>query len=354
MPGKAIVTPTTAALFRRVSRTHAALQKSVFRNTLREPKRRSIKFLHPMATAAISHALERLRDRESPNKWPVEVIYTPQPEWPLRSIAKHPKCLRLSILDSSFNPPTLAHAALARLGPPNKTSNSGAVLSPSDSYDAYLLLLSVTNAEKVLKPGDAGLEQRLEMMQLLAKELQASEADHSAGNVAVAAIDEPTFVGKARQLREFLLAKIINTIKRSTVDGERGDSATPVPSLQLHFILGFDTAIRMFSTRFYTSKDVMLSSLKTFFDPMGDNCVIVCARRSLKDGASKEDRDTEEREFLESTEVRGYIEIGRVVLVDIPEDLQAISSTKVRKGEWDLVPPSIRDYIEKEKLYASV
>ena len=349
--GEGIVTPTTAALFQRAPRTHTALQTGVFRNTSRAAQRRSIKFPRSMTTTTISYALERLRDRESPNKCPVEVIYAPQPEWPLRSIAEHPKCLRLSVLDSSFNPPTLAHVALSRLGPPNKT---GSVVSPSNSYDAYLLLLSVTNADKVLKPGDVGLEQRLEMMQLLAEGLQSPEVDHSAGNIAVAAVDEPTFVGKAHQLRKFLLTKLINTIKRPTVDVERGDSAIPVPSLELHFILGFDTAIRMFSPRFYTSQDAMLSSLKTFFDPMGNNCVVVCARRSLKDGASREDRDTEEREFEERTEVKGYIESGRVVLVDIPEDLQAISSTKVRKGEWDLVPPSIRDYIEKEKLYTSV
>jgi len=65
---------------------------------------------------------------------------------------------------------------------------------------------------------------------------------------------------------------------------------------------------------------------------MGDNCVVVCARRCLEDGASQEDRDTEERESEENTEVGGYIEIGRVVLVDMSGDQQAISSTKVRKG----------------------
>ena len=346
--------PTTAVLFRRVSSTHAALQQIEFKHTLRGAKRRSIISLHRMTTTAISHALERLRDKESPNRRPVEVTYAPQPEWPLRSTAEHPKCLRLSVLDSSFNPPTLAHAALARLGPPNETRNSGYMSSLSNSYDAHLLLLSVTNAEKVLKPGDAGLEQRLKMMEILTKDIQSSEIGHSAGNIAVAAIDEPTFVGKARKLREFLLAKITNITKLPTGDGERGEGTIPVPSLQLHFIVGFDTAVRMFSTRFYPSHVSMLSSLRTFFDPMGDNCVVVCARRSLKDGASQEDRDTEEREFEDNTEVRGYIEIGRVVLVDIPGDLQAISSTKVRKGGWNLVPPSIRDYIEREELYTSV
>ena len=304
---------------------------------------------------AISDALGRLRDRSSPNGQHVEVIYTSQPEWPLRSITEPPKiCLRLSILDSSFNPPTLAHAALAKLGLPNKTGNPGSTSLPSNSYDAHLLLLSVTNADKALKPGDAGLEQRLEMMNLLAKELQSSEVGHSADNIAVAAIDEPTFVRKARQLREFLHPRIRSTIKVSTVDRDGGDSTLPVPSLQLYFILGFDTVVRLFSARFYASQDDMRSSLRTFFDPMGDNCVVVCARRSLKEGGSQEERDTEEHEFEKDIEVRKYIEVGRIVLVDLPEDLQAISSTKARKGQWDLVPPSIRDYIEGKRLYTSV
>jgi len=73
----------------------------------------------------------------------------------------------------------------------------------------------VTNAGRALRPGDAGLEQRLEMMILLAKELQLSGVGHSAGNVAVAAIDEATFVGKSRQLGEFLRDKIRSDLELS-------------------------------------------------------------------------------------------------------------------------------------------
>jgi hypothetical protein len=98
----------------------------------------------------------------------------------------------------------------------------------------------------------------------------------------------------------------------------------------------------------------MRESLETFFDPTSDNCVVICAGRSLKEGASREERDAEEREFLEDTEVARFIELGRVVLVDIPEDLQAISSTKVRKGRWDLVHRSIQDYIEAKNFYTPV
>jgi nicotinamide-nucleotide adenylyltransferase len=180
-----------------------------------------------MTTAAISDALGRLQDRASPTRQCVEVLHTPQPEWPLRSIAEPPNCLRLSVLDSSFNPPTLAHAALAMLAPPNHTEDSGSISSPLNSYDAHLLLLSVTNADKARRPGDAGLEQRLEMMTLLAKELQPSGVGYSASNVAVAAIDEPTFVGKARQLGEFLRDKIRSDLELSKTS-EGGGTAPSI------------------------------------------------------------------------------------------------------------------------------
>jgi nicotinamide-nucleotide adenylyltransferase len=121
----------------------------------------------------------------------------------------------LSVLDLSFNPPTLAHAALVKLAPPNKTEDSRSMSPTPNSYDAHLLLLSVTNTAKALRPGDAGLEQGLEMMILLAKELQLSGVGYSAGNIAVAAIDEPIFVGKARQLGEFLRDKIRSDLELS-------------------------------------------------------------------------------------------------------------------------------------------
>src|SRR4051794_37180912 len=70
--------------------------------------------------------------------------------------AKH-----ILVLDSSFNPPTVAHRALALI--PTGTAAS--------EPDAMLLLLSVTNADKVPKSGDALPEQRLEMMELVARGL---------------------------------------------------------------------------------------------------------------------------------------------------------------------------------------
>jgi hypothetical protein len=99
-----ILVPTTSTLFRGLSEKYAALQHSVFRSTSLGAIRRFVGSPpHLMTTAAMSDALRRLQDRASPTRKLVEVPHTPQPEWPLRSIAEPPNCLRLSVLDSSFN-----------------------------------------------------------------------------------------------------------------------------------------------------------------------------------------------------------------------------------------------------------
>ena len=106
------------------------------------------------------------------------------------------------MLDSSFNPPTRAHLALAQSKPPSRLKptvtgtsgvpapfidirrfrgtetaidrDEGKVNKNGDSdedYDARLLLLSIRNADKILKTSDASYSQRLEMMYLLAHEV---------------------------------------------------------------------------------------------------------------------------------------------------------------------------------------
>ena len=75
----------------------------------------------------------------------LELVHTSHLRWPLPTTpGPHlAPTLHISVLDSSFNPPTNAHAALAR--------------APLDALgeqpDATLLLLSVTNADKAPKPG---------------------------------------------------------------------------------------------------------------------------------------------------------------------------------------------------------
>ncbi|KAG9124626.1 hypothetical protein FRC07_010874 [Ceratobasidium sp. 392] len=184
-------------------------------------------------------------DRLTSGSTRFELVYTTRPSWPQHIPSNPtPSSTRISVLDSSFNPPTLAHLALASSSP----------------EDARLLLLSISNADKAPKPGDATPVQRLEMMVALAEELAGQGP-----SVAVAALNEPRFVGKSTLLLEQLS-------KRSA---QLGDAETS--TIELAFQMGWDTIIRVFAPRYYPSPDAMLASFKHFFGPEGSS--ILCARR---------------------------------------------------------------------------
>ena len=141
--------------------------------------------------AAISSAIEQVQQQVVS----ATLVYTTHERWPLSPVRLLPRSpLRISVLDSSFNPPTLAHLALANAPNPS---------SLASDYDAKLLLLSVRNADKLLQEGDATFFQRVEMMSLLATRIH--HKNHSSlPNVAVGLVNEPTFVAKSSALRRFL------------------------------------------------------------------------------------------------------------------------------------------------------
>jgi nicotinamide-nucleotide adenylyltransferase len=149
-------------------------------------------------TSAISSAIEKVQQQVIS----AALVYKSHERWPLPPTQSLPKIpLRISILDSSFNPPTLAHLALANAPNP---------FSPAADYDAKLLLLSVRNADKSPQEGDATLSQRIQMMSLLAARIHHNSLS-STPNVAVGLANEPTFVAKSSALRRFLdehLAKL--------------------------------------------------------------------------------------------------------------------------------------------------
>ena len=122
----------------------------------------------------------------APTLYQLSRLHNLQLAAPLGSPNVYTRTLHISVLDASFNPPTLAHLALANSLPPQTSPGY-----PPD-FDARLLLLSVRNADKQLKPTDATYEQRIEMLVLLAHDLARSSArsvpdaaPHEA-NVAVA------------------------------------------------------------------------------------------------------------------------------------------------------------------------
>lgn len=285
----------------------------------------------------------------------VELVSVPHDLWPLpRGVKTIREPLRILVLDSSFNPPTLAHLALANSRRPSYSHDLAPV---AESYDAKLLLLSVRNVDKSLKPGDASYIQRLEMMSLLARDI-GSESPETADkpNAAVAMIDEPTFVGKSTTLLTFFKHRLATLLTPSLPQHDY--------DTQLTFLLGFDTLERLVSPRYYASESEMMVSLRKFLSPSpeGDNSRIVCARRisspSQPDGSALNNAESRTLAVVQE-----FISSERIVLIDIGEEESTYSSSAVRdtifrrdmeEGSWKkFVPCSIAEYITREGLYTS-
>ncbi|KDQ57052.1 hypothetical protein JAAARDRAFT_35648 [Jaapia argillacea MUCL 33604] len=308
-------------------------------------------------------ALERISHHLST----VEILYASHPAWPLPPSAQisPPKSLQISVLDSSFNPPTLAHLALAKASLPPSHQRHAA------DYDAKLLLLSVRNADKTLKPTDATYIQRMEMMVLLAKNLSSSTVisnldDPSMAsslvdgvdltNVAVGIIDEPIFVRKSTILQAFLRDRL-ETIQSSSLSLHSTSLPSITPSLT--FILGQDTLIRLFTSSYYHSHPHMLSSLRSFFaQDTHSGSRVLCAHRimpGLATAPSVATSDTLNDPLAAATE---FIESGSIAMVDIGADEQTLSSSEVRekilvgdKSWQSMVPQNVIEYISAQNLY---
>ncbi|KAH9831563.1 Nucleotidylyl transferase [Rhodofomes roseus] len=325
--------------------------------------------------ASFASLIDRVRGGHSP----VELVYASHPAWPHppRPAPTH-GTLRVAVLDSSFNPPSRAHLALANAPRPAFSDED-----PSDGgdYDAKLLLLSVRNADKQLAPGDAAHTQRLAMMILLARAVLRvpsaavllPSSDGAPGgpaapgvphdNVAVAIIDEPTFVGKSSVLLSYLRHRL--SAPPASLSAPPHPESTPisqppvapaspdVPRPQLTFLVGTDTLERLFAPRYYPSPVAMQTALRRFLSahPAGDDARVVCARRAL---ASPE-ADPEEDKLKAA--IREIAEEGRVLLVDIPEELRAVSSTAIRRDvrsgdAWRaMVSPAVAEYVVEHDLY---
>ncbi|KAK8913007.1 putative nicotinamide mononucleotide adenylyltransferase [Metarhizium anisopliae] len=131
----------------------------------------------------------------------------------------------LIVLDSSFNPPTRAHAAMA-----------SSAVRQAGPRARLVLLLAVTNADKA--PAPAPLEVRLGMMEALARELAVPPVQ-----VDVAVTTRPYFHDKA-----------------AAMQGARGYGRA-----EQVFLCGFDTVVRIFEPRYYGGSGGMGRALGPFF-----------------------------------------------------------------------------------------
>ncbi|KAG9243348.1 hypothetical protein BJ878DRAFT_121302 [Calycina marina] len=240
----------------------------------------------------------------------------------------------LYILDSSFNPPTLAHARIATSALLHDTHSS-------PSPKRLLLLLAIQNADKAPKP--ASFEQRLAMMQAFASDLLASiskEIQNSEDiSIDIAVTKLPYFVDKSATIEE--------------------SGAYSKDRKQVHMI-GFDTLIRILDPKYYGP----MHSLEVL-DPFFRKNRLRVTYRTDDEWGSRKAQDNYLREIADGKRngdgahsewvTDGMIEMceGRKKGEDI------VSSTKVREAAKKedrstlerLVTPGVADWVLSEGLY---
>ncbi|KAK5997753.1 Nicotinamide mononucleotide adenylyltransferase [Cladobotryum mycophilum] len=162
---------------------------------------------------------------------------------------------KLLVLDSSFNPPTRAHAQMARSALKWAGSSGGG----GGGGARVMLLLAVNNADKAPKP--ASFPVRLGMMDGFGRSLLEGLRGEVQGQVQVqidlAVTKMPYFHDKARAISE---------------SGFYGyDFTRDGGELEQVFLVGFDTVIRIFNPKYYGSPEGdreagMRAALGPFFE----------------------------------------------------------------------------------------
>ncbi|OBS27715.1 hypothetical protein FPOA_01657 [Fusarium poae] len=222
----------------------------------------------------------------------------------------------LVVLDSSFNPPTLAHANMARTA------------LKSEGQQRLMLLLSVNNADKAPKP--ASFPIRLSMMEAMGRELLDEGVE-----IDVAVTTMPFFHDKAKAIAE-----------SGFYAAETREQPTQT------FLAGFDTIVRIFNPKYYN--EGIQNALRPFFE----GCKVrVTTRPDETWGGVEEQRAWLTKERVEDVGGDGAW-VDRVEMVEGREGDEDVSSSRVRdviksgQGSLDgLVGDEIQGWIEREALY---
>lgn len=254
------------------------------------------------------------------------IVYSSSTTFPLASS----NTSRIVILDSSFNPPHLAHSTLAKEA--LEFSYNGEVTPKLELL--LLLLLSVVNADK-LYPQPAQFDQRLEMMYMMAKYLE----DKWNVQVSIGVTKHARFVDKSVAIIRYLQQYF----------------AQDYHSMKLTFAVGFDTLERILNPKYYLP-DKLLDLLSEFMRTTD----LFCLTR-----AENVESYNQQMEYLRNLRHGKIPEVpeafmNNVHVMSVREDrdqIGLISSTAVRKaivsGKGDHVPviPEVRAFIENQKIY---
>ncbi|KAK4120372.1 hypothetical protein N657DRAFT_649156 [Parathielavia appendiculata] len=305
----------------------------------------------------------------------------------------------LIVLDSSFNPPTRAHLRMA-------TSAVHDILTRKQGREGVsglrlLLLLSVNNADKAVKP--APFDQRMVMMWAFAGDLQralvSSQCQHevtesvlsSEGNedgqkgqkanrtetetetetlsVDLGLTTVPYFHEKSAALAELAFYNSDNGKSDRDADGVvEGNTETETEQV---FLVGFDTMIRIFNPKYYGPSPDSAGQVEAI-TPMHRALGPFFFRAKLRVTMRTDDEwggAEEQTAYLEgllgaeglkrvggSRDWGDRIEMvgGRKVGADVISSTYARAAAKER--DWDrldlMVPPEVGWWIEQEGLYA--
>jgi nicotinamide-nucleotide adenylyltransferase len=256
-------------------------------------------------------------------------------------VDKKSETTALYVLDSSFNPPSLAHLHIARTAVVSSTSSN------EDQHDLVhlrlLLLLATQNADKPTKP--ALFEDRLVMMNLFGRDLLDSLQTSLANSSGLPSIDigltsQPYFIDKA------------SSITRS--------NAYSLADVQQIHLTGYDTLIRIFEPKYYPPSHT-LGPLAPFLsthrlrvtmrpdDGWGGREEQEAFLRGLKEGALEAVGG--KREWADQIElVEGCVD----------DEQGPVSSTRARQaavagdseGLGKVVTESVKDYVLERSVYA--
>lgn len=229
------------------------------------------------------------------------------------------------VLDGSFNPPTKAHHRIA---------TSALLEDHGSSPKRLLLLLATQNADKARMP--ASLEDRLVMMTLFAHELLFDVQQAAHPLIDVGLVKQPYFHDKAAAVDE--------------------SGVYPGSPRQVHLI-GFDTLIRIFNTKYYPP-DHHLRVLEPFLSRHR----LRATYRTDDEWGSRQEQDQYIQDIADGRRTDEGAQrqwAQQLTLVEGRQDGEDIvSSTLARKAAKSdptlldkYVMPSIRDWIISEKLY---
>lgn len=240
---------------------------------------------------------------------------------------------RVCILDSSFNPPHLAHYALAREALKYKLHEEHL----SKRQLLLLLLLLVKNADK-LDPQPASFEHRLAMMYLMARYLH----ENLDVDVSIGVTSHAKFVDK--------LTLILNWLKQNA--SEDGPKQT-----KLTFLVGFDTLVRIFDPKYYLP-DKLLDLLNEFMQTTDLFCLT--RRDNVNSYQNQVDYARHIRHGKIAHVPQAWSDSVHVFSFDNQEDIErlgSVSSSGIRatlKENRDQpipVIPQIDEYIRENNLY---